>query len=199
MRRRSPRDDLVSDLVALQASGEARISDAALRTNLEALLVGGNLTTTDLIGNGVWLFLQHPDQLAALLADPALAGQAVEEVLRYEAPVSVTSRILGDDRQVAGCPMKAGEPVWMSLAAANRDPEAFEAPDIFDITRKRTGHVAFGGGPHICIGAPLARIEARHAYLRLFSRWPQLRLEPDEVVWRTLPFFRGIERLMVRG
>ena len=198
-RRAQPEDDLVSDMVALKVAGEADMEDEELRTNLEALLVGGNLTTTDLIGNGVWLFLTHPAQLAALKADPSLAAQAVEEVLRYEAPVSVTSRIVAEDRDVAGCPMKKGQPVWMSLAGANRDPDVFEAPEDFDITRKRTGHVAFGGGPHICIGAPLARIEARHVYLKMFERWPELKLAGEEIVWRTLPFFRGIERLVVEG
>lgn len=198
-RRRSPEDDLVSDMVALKAAGEADMADEELRTNLEALLVGGNLTTTDLIGNGIWLFLTHPAQLAALKADPSLAAQAVEEVLRYEAPVSVTSRIVAEDRDVAGCPMKKGQPVWMSLAGANRDPDVFEAPEDFDITRKRASHVAFGGGPHICIGAPLARIEARHVYLKIFERWPELKLADEPLVWRTLPFFRGIEKLVVEG
>ncbi|MFN7055874.1 cytochrome P450 [Hyphomonas sp.] len=198
-RRAAPEDDLVSDMVALHASGEAVMEDQELCTNLQALLVGGNLTTTDLIGNGIWLFLTHPDQLAALKAHPELAAQAVEEVLRYEAPVSVTSRIVAEDREVAGCPMKQGQPVWMSLAGANRDPGVFEAPEAFDITQKRASHIAFGGGPHICIGAPLARIEARHVYLKVLERWPELKLAGDEIVWRTLPFFRGIERLVVEG
>ena len=196
-RRANPRDDLISDMVQLQASGEANLSDNELRMNISALLVGGNLTTTDLIGNGVWLFLTHPDQLAALIADPSLANAAVEEVLRYEAPVQATSRIVEADREVAGCPMKKSQPVMMSLAAANRDPEAFDAPEDFDITVKRASHLSFGGGPHICIGAPLARIEARHIYRRLFQRYPNMRLAEQALEWRTLPFFRGIERLEV--
>ncbi|MDX1291484.1 MAG: cytochrome P450 [Hyphomonas sp.] len=196
-RRQVPADDLVTDLVQLQASGDAPLTDDEIRINLGALLVGGNLTTTDLIGNGVWLFLTHPDQLAALRATPALAGQAVEEVLRYEAPVSATSRILADDRPVAGCPMKAHQVVFCSLASANRDESVFEAPDRFDITRKRPSHVAFGGGPHICIGAPLARMEARHVFEKLFARYPGMTLPPQELVWRALPFFRGLERLEV--
>lgn len=196
-RRANPRDDLISDMVQLQASGEANLSDNELRMNISALLVGGNLTTTDLIGNGVWLFLTHPDQLAALIADPSLANAAVEEVLRYEAPVQATSRIVEADREVAGCPMKKSQPVMMSLAAANRDPEAFDAPEDFDITVKRASHLSFGGGPHICIGAPLARIEARHVYKRLFQRYPNMKLAEQALEWRTLPFFRGIERLEV--
>jgi hypothetical protein len=198
-RRAAPQDDLVSDMVQLQTSGEANIADDEVRTNLEALLVGGNLTTTDLIGNGIWLLLTHPEQAAALRTHPELAAQAVEEVLRYEAPVSITSRIVPDERTVAGCPMHKGQPVWMSLAAANRDPETFEAPEAFDITKKRPSHIAFGGGPHICIGAPLARIEARHAFLKLLARYPNLRLPEQDLVWRTLPFFRGLEKLVVEG
>ncbi|MBY9066618.1 cytochrome P450 [Hyphomonas sp. WL0036] len=198
-RRKAPQDDLVSDMVQLQASGEADISDGELRNNLEALLVGGNLTTTDLIGNGVWLFLTNPGQLVTFRDNPGLASAAVEEVLRFEAPVSITSRILPDDREVGGCPMKARQPVWMSLAGANRDPDVFEAPEVFDITHKRASHVAFGGGPHICIGAPLARIEARHVYLKLFERYPNLKLAEQELSWRSLPFFRGLERLQVEA
>ncbi|WP_340693251.1 cytochrome P450 [Hyphomonas sp.] len=196
-RRAGPRDDLISDMVQLLASGEADMSDDELLLNLQALLVGGNLTTTDLIGNGVWLFLNHPGQLAALKANSGLGGQAVEEVLRYEAPVSATSRILAEDQQVAGCPMKARQAVFCSLASANRDAGTFDAPDAFDITVKRSSHVAFGGGPHICIGAPLARIEARRVYQKLFERYPDMRLAEQDLVWRALPFFRGLETLVV--
>ncbi|MCR9080105.1 MAG: cytochrome P450 [Hyphomonadaceae bacterium] len=195
-RRADPRDDLISDMVQAQADG-GDFEDEELRINLQALLVGGNLTTTDLIGNGVWLFLNHPEQLAALKADPSLGAAAVEEVLRYEAPVQATSRIVSEDRDVAGCPMKKSQPVFMSLAAANRDPDRFEAPEAFDITAKRSSHVSFGGGAHICIGAPLARIEARRVYQKLFQRYPDMRLADQDIVWRSLPFFRGIERLDV--
>ena len=196
-RRKTPGDDLITDMVQLQASGDAPLTDDELRINLGALLVGGNLTTTDLIGNGVWLFLTHPDQLAAFKADPALGAQAVEEVLRYEAPVSATSRIVEADKTVAGCPMKAHQVVFCSLASANRDETVFDAPEAFDITQKRASHVAFGGGPHICIGAPLARIEARRVFEKLFARYPDMRLPEQELTWRALPFFRGLERLDV--
>ena len=197
-RRKVPADDLITDMVQLQASGEAQLSDDDVRINLQALLVGGNLTTTDLIGNGVWLFLTHPDQLAALKANPGLGAQAVEEVLRYEAPVSATSRIVEKDKDVAGCPMKEHQVVFCSLASANRDEEAFEVPEAFDITKKRASHIAFGCGPHICIGAPLARIEARRVYQKLFERFPDMKLPEQDIAWRALPFFRGIEKLEVR-
>lgn len=195
-RRIAPKDDLISDMVQTQADG-GDFDDDELRTNLQALLVGGNLTTTDLIGNGVWLFLNHKDQLEALKADPSLASQAVEEVLRFEAPVQATSRVVSEDRDVAGCPMKKSQPVFMLLAAANRDPSKFDAPETFDITTKRASHMSFGGGAHICIGAPLARIEARRVYQKLFERYPNMTLPQQEIVWRALPFFRGIERLEV--
>ena len=195
-RRQNPKDDLITDMVQAQAAG-GDFEDDELRVNLQALLVGGNLTTTDLIGNGVWLFLTHPEQMEALKADPSLSSAAVEEVLRYEAPVQATSRIVSEDREVAGCPMKKSQPVFMSLAAANRDPSKFDNPDAFDITQKRASHVSFGGGAHICIGAPLARIEAKRVYQKLFERYPNMRLADQDIVWRALPFFRGIERLDV--
>ena len=199
-RRLQPRDDLISDMTRLQADG-ATLSDTELRINLSALLVGGNLTTTDLIGNGVRLLLTHPGELAKLKADPKLATAAVEEVLRYDPPVDSTGRIASADAKIAGRPMATGQ--WMSfhLRAANRDPEVFDDPDRFDITRKHRPHVAFGGGEHICIGAPLARLEAQVAVAKLFQRLPNLRLADPQAapIWRTLPFFRGLQRLDVIG
>jgi len=195
-RRAKPKDDLISDMVAVQAEG-ADINDEELRVNLQALLVGGNLTTTDLIGNGVWLFLNHPDELEKLKADPDLAAATVEEVLRYESPVAVTSRVVSEDREIAGCPMQHRQAVWTSLQAANRDADVFDDPDAFNITREKVPHIAFGGGAHICIGAPLARIEAKRAFARLFARYPNMQLTEQELTWRALPFFRGLESLFV--
>ena len=195
-RRAAPRDDLISDMTRLQAQG-APLSDVELRINLTALLVGGNLTTTDLIGNGVRLLLLHPEELAKLRADPGLINNAVEEILRYEPPIDITARIASRDMEVGGCPIKASQTLTLSLRGANRDPEVFPDPDRFDISRKRASHMAFGGGAHICIGSPLARLEAQVAIARLLERFPNLRLaDPStEAVWRTLPFFRGLERL----
>jgi cytochrome P450 len=195
-RRRIPRDDLITDMVQLQAEG-APLNDAEIRINLAALLVGGNLTTTDLIGNGVLTLLRHPEQLAALRADPSLAANAVEEILRFEAPVSLTSRVASRDMEIGGCPIHAGDPMMTFVRAANRDPSVFEDPDSFDITRKRPPHMSFGGGSHICIGAPLARMEGQVAIPRLFERFPNLRLAPQTFTWRALPGFRGLEHLVV--
>jgi len=195
-RRADPRDDLISDMTQLQAEGEP-LSDTELRINLSALLIGGNLTTTDLIGNAVRLLLLNPDQLARLKADPGLINQAVEETLRFEPPVDITGRVAPQDMEIGGCPVAGRQSLMFFLRAANRDPEAFDDPHQFDIVRKRKPHVAFGGGAHICIGAPLARLEAQVALLKIFDRFPNLRFaNPDEApVWRTLPFFRGLERL----
>lgn len=195
-RRAEPRDDLISDMVRLQSDG-APLTDTELRINLGALLVGGNLTTTDLIGNAVRLLLLNPAELAKLKADPSLINAAVEEVLRFEGPVDVTGRIASSDTEIGGCPIKTHQSITTFLRAANRDPEVFEDPHSFNITRKHKPHVAFGGGAHICIGAPLARLEAQVALPRLFARFPNLKLaDPNaEPEWRTLPFFRGLERL----
>jgi cytochrome P450 len=161
--------------------------------------VGGNLTTTDLIGNAVRLLLTHPAELAKLKADPGIINAVVEEALRYEPPVDITGRIASRDMEVAGCPVKTSQSMLVSLRGANRDPEAFPDPHAFNVSRKPKPHVAFGGGAHICIGAPLARLEAQVAILRLLQRYPNLRLAKPEAApeWRTLPFFRGLERLEV--
>ncbi|HEY8003285.1 MAG TPA: cytochrome P450 [Phenylobacterium sp.] len=199
-RRAEPRDDLISDMTRLQAQG-ADLSDDELRINLSALLVGGNLTTTDLIGNAVRLLLLHPAELAKLRADPSIINAVVEEVLRYEPPVDLTGRIASEPAEVGGCPLHAGQSLSLSLRGANRDPEVFDDPHRFDVSRKHKPHVAFGGGAHICIGAPLARLEAQVALVKLFDRFPNLALQaPGETpAWRKLPFFRGMETLPVRA
>jgi cytochrome P450 len=198
-RRKNPRDDLISDMMTLQAEG-APLTDGELQNNLQGLLVGGNLTTTDLIGNGIHLFLTHPGELAKLKADPNLINSAVEEILRFESPVDITGRIASRDMDVGGCPIKQTQSIFMSLRGANRDPATFAEPHKFDIARKDAPHVAFGGGAHLCIGSPLARLEAQVALGAFFDRYPNLRLaDPDAPPqWRSLPFFRGLQRLDVR-
>lgn len=197
-RRADPKDDLVSDMVALQADG-APLSDGEISTNLQGLLIGGNLTTTDLIGNAIWLLLKHPQELAKLKADPSLVNSCVEEVLRYESPVDVTGRIAPREMEVGGCPIHQSQSMFTSLRGANRDPEAFPDPHRFDISRKGPPHVAFGGGLHLCIGSPLARLEAQVAIAMFFARFPDVRLaDPDaKPEWRSLPFFRGLKTIPV--
>lgn len=197
-RRTDPADDLISDMVAAQADGAA-ITDAELRINLTALLIGGNLTTTDLIGNGVRQLLLNPDELAKLRGHPALIAPLVEEVLRFAPPVDVTGRVAPHATEIGGCPVAATQTVTTILRAANRDPAVYDDPHRFLIDAKRRPHLAFGGGSHICIGAPLARLEGQIAIAALFERFPQLRLaDPDAPPhWRMLPFFHGLERLDV--
>jgi hypothetical protein len=195
-RRANPQDDLVTDMVRLQAEGAA-LQDAEIVTNLIGLLVGGNLTTSDLIGNGVYALLTHPEELAKLKADFGIVSQVVEEILRYDGPVDITARVSPREMDVGGCPIKARQSMILLLRASNHDPELFEEPDRFDVSRKPGPHIAFGGGSHICIGAPLARIEAQAALVKLFQRFPNLRLAKPDVrpEKRTLPFFNGIQQL----
>lgn len=195
-RRARPRDDLITDMVQLQAAG-AQLSDQEVSVNLQSLLVGGNLTTTDLIGNGVRAFLTHPEQLAALKADPKLIAMAVEEILRWDPPITMTSRIASCPMEVGGEAVSEKEAMITVLRAANRDPAVYEAPEQFDITRKHVPHMAFGGGAHICIGAPLARMEGQVALWKLFERFPNLKLADQTLTYRALPGFRGLESLIV--
>ncbi|HLJ52856.1 MAG TPA: cytochrome P450 [Rhizomicrobium sp.] len=197
-RAKAPKDDLISDMMLLKAQGAA-LSEGEISNNLQGLLIGGNLTTTDIIGNGIWLLLTHADQLARLNADPALINSAVEEMLRYESPVDITGRIAPRDMDLGGCPVKQSQSLIFSLRGANRDPEAFPEPHRFDIGRKDAPHVAFGGGLHLCIGAPLARLEAQVAILSFFQRFPNARLADPHTKpqWRSLPFFRGLQELKV--
>jgi hypothetical protein len=197
-RASAPRDDLVSDMMRLKADG-APLTEGEISNNLQGLLIGGNLTTTDLIGNAIWLLLTHPEELAKLKADPALINSCIEEVLRYEAPVDMTGRIAPRDMDVSGCPVKPHQQMFFSLRGANRDPSVFPEPHTFNIARKDAPHVAFGGGLHLCIGAPLARLEAQVALLSFFARYPDVRLADPNMKpqWRAMPFFRGLKELIV--
>lgn len=198
--KHEPPDDLFGDMARVQMAG-APLSDTEITYNIRGLLIAGNVTTTDLIGNAVRLLLTHPEQLAKLRADPALWPNAVEEVLRYEAPVDFTWRIAARDEDLSGCHVAAGGALNVFIRSANRDDAAFPDAHCFDVARPRASrHLAFGGGAHICPGAPLARMEAKHLLPRLFARFPRLRLSdhgaaPD---WRRLPGFRGVETLWVR-
>ncbi|HUO87604.1 MAG TPA: cytochrome P450 [Rhizomicrobium sp.] len=195
LRRRAPGDDLISDLLAVQR--EARLSDGEIRVNCLNLLLGGNVTTADLIASAAWLLLGHPSELAKLKADPRLIGAAIEEALRYEPPTQGTQRIAPRDMEIAGCPVQRSQVVATFLHAANRDPAAFSDPHSFDITRRGPGHVSFGGGAHLCIGAPLARLEGQVAVAELLTHFPDLRLAGAAAGWRDAPFFRGLATLPV--
>jgi cytochrome P450 len=196
----NPPDDLFGDMARVQAAG-APLSDTEITYNIRGLLIAGNVTTTDLIGNAARLLLTHPDQLALLRAEPSLWPNAVEEALRHEPPVDFTWRITTHDTDLSGCPVHTGAALNVFIRSANRDEAAFPEAARFDVMRPRASrHLAFGGGAHICPGAPLARMEARHLLSRLFLRYPGLRLADPAAPpqWRSLPGFRGLESLRVR-
>jgi cytochrome P450 len=194
-RRKTPCDDLVSDI----AGGDHALTNSEIRVNCIGLITGGILTTTDLIGNAIRLFLLNPPERQKLLANPSLINAAIEEALRLEPPVEGAQRVASRDLAFGGCPVKETQVVVAWIPAANKDAETFESPERFDIERGNVGHLSFGGGAHICLGAPLARLEAQIAILKLLQRFPRLRFsEPDAPPkWRPTPFFHGLEELRV--
>ncbi|MFI0939682.1 cytochrome P450 [Streptomyces sp. NPDC021020] len=176
-RRAHPREseDLVGALLAARDAGDGRLSEAELLANLTLLLVAGFETTTDLLGNGLRLLFDHPDVAADLRSGRVEVGPFVEEVLRYESPVQVTSRVVhADGQELAGVPLPRGARLVLLIGAANRDPARYPDPERFDPTRAVSRPLSFGAGPHVCIGNGLARLEAAVAFPLLLSRFPHL-------------------------
>jgi cytochrome P450 len=196
-RKAAPRDDLLSALVAAEIEGEKLTEDELLATCV-LLLVAGHETTANLIGNGTLALLQHPDQLRRLRDDPSLAAAAVEELLRYDSPVQATARTTLTDMEIGGKRVGAGERVVLLLGSANRDAAHFDRPERLDVGRTPNVHIGFGGGIHFCLGAPLARLEARAAFAALLRRFPDVTLAGDDVAWRRTYPIRGLEALAVR-
>lgn len=196
-RRTEPADDLLGQLVAAEQDGD-RLSERELLTMCGLLLVAGNVTTSDLIGNGTRVLLQNPTELAKLREDPARIKNAVEEMLRFDPPVVVSGRIAFQDGDVDGVEIGARESVTVMLSSANRDPSVHPDPERFDIDRKDIQHLSFGGGAHLCLGAHLARVEAQEAIGALVARHPKLRLSDRPPVWKQVPSFRGMSELWVR-
>ncbi|AEU38026.1 cytochrome P450 [Granulicella mallensis] len=196
-RRQYRGDDLVSVLIEAEEDGD-KLSEAEILTCCRLLLVAGNVTTTDLIGNGLLALLQHPMELAKLRRQPELVRDAVEEVLRYDPPIVERNRITTTSTQIGGCPMAAGLTITASLLAANHDPLIHTDPEKFDISRSDKRHYSFGGGTHFCLGAPLARAETQIALSLIIERFPGLHLNSDFApVHRTLPSFNGLDSLWV--
>lgn len=197
-RRASPRDDLISAMVRAQEVAD-RLSDLEIISLCTQLMVAGNVTTTDLIGNGLFALLTHPDQLALLRAQPRLIDGAIEEMLRFDCPITETARFPLRDDVLNGCPVARGQTLTASLAAANHDPAVFGDPHRFDITRADNPHLAFGNGVHVCLGAPLARLEGQIAIRAFLARFPRVSLDETRARERRhLPFFRGFRTLPVR-
>jgi len=195
--RGSPGTDLISAMVRARDE-EDRLSDLEIISLCTQLMVAGNVTTTDLMGNGLHALLQTPSELAKLRADPALIDSAVEEMLRFDCPITETARIALADAELHGCPIERGDTLTLSMAAANHDPAVFAAPHEFRIDRADNQHLGFGTGIHVCLGAPLARLEARIGIAAFLSRFPEVRLTTEAGERRDLPFFRGFVRLPLR-
>jgi cytochrome P450 len=197
-RKRAPKDDMLSALIAAEESGESLSHDELVSTIL-LLLVAGHETTANLIGNGTLALLRHPDQLARLRAgdDPELDRSAVEELMRFDGPIQMVERITLEPVTIGGLEIPPGRIVVCLTAAANRDPAVFANPDRLDLGRTPNPHVGFGGGPHFCLGAALARLEARIALGVLARSFPRLAPLDPKPSWRPSFTIRGLRELPV--
>jgi cytochrome P450 len=198
-RRKQPQQDLISVLVQAEEQGD-RLNEDELSAMLFLLLLAGHETTVNLIGNGTLALLEHPEALAQLQANPDLMDSAIEEMLRFTNPVQyIAPRYALEEVDLHGYRVPKGGTVMVAIASANRDESVFANPDHFDITRTPNRHLAFGHGIHYCLGAPLARIEAKIAFQTLFRRYPNFKLavSPKELVWRKSSALRGLVRLPV--
>jgi cytochrome P450 PksS len=200
LRRRDPHDDLVSALIKAEESGD-RLNEDELLAMVFLLLIAGHETTVNLIGNGTLALLENPNQMSRLQGEPALVKPAVEELLRYTAPVfTTTERYALENTTIRDVTIPRGEMTLGVIGSANHDETVFENPDELQITRDPNRHLSFGQGIHFCLGAPLARMEAQIAFTALLKRLPDLRLKSpvDSLRWRPSIFLRGLTSLPVK-
>ena len=195
--RENPRDDLVSRLIEAEEEGDHLTEDEMIVT-LRLLLVAGNETTTNLIGNGLKALLEHPDQLHLLREQPELLDNAIEELLRYDSPVQVDGRTTLDEFTIDRHTLKPGRPVSLLIGGANRDPEEFRDPETLDITREDVGNISFGRGIHHCLGAPLARLEGKIAFEAMLERFDDISLGARTPVYKPNIVLRGLRHLDIR-
>jgi cytochrome P450 len=196
-KRTNPADDLLSGLIQVEEEGD-RFTERELTSMISLLIIAGHETTTNLIGTGVLTLLEHPDQLQMLREKPELLPGAIEELLRYTAPViQTTQRWASEDLDLHGTQIKRGEMVLISLLAADLDPRHFPDPEQLNITREENAHLAFGKGIHYCLGAPLARLEGQIAIGTLLRRFSNLRLavRPEDLEWGPSTIMRGLRAL----
>ena len=194
--RKHPREGLIHSLLTSEIDGD-RLSDEEVVANVIITMVGGQETTTNLIGNGILTLLRYPEQMQKLRSNLTLIPSAVEEMLRFESPSQHTARLAPQDRELGGKRIQKRQAVIAVMAAANRDPERFPDPDCFDIERSDNRHLAFGYAAHFCFGAPLARLEGQIAFDSLLRRFPRFHLEPQNLVWRTNLGLRGLNSLKI--
>ena len=195
--REDPRDDLVSRLIEAEEEGDHLTEDEMIVT-LRLLLVAGNETTTNLIGNGLKALLEHPDQLHLLREQPELLDNAIEELLRYDSPVQVDGRTTLDEFTIDRHTLKPGRPVSLLIGGANRDPEEFRDPETLDITREDVGNISFGRGIHHCLGAPLARLEGKIAFEAMLERFDDISLGARTPLYKPNIVLRGLRHLDIR-
>ena len=195
-RTREPRADMISQLVLARDDRDALTTDEIIGTCI-LLLFAGHETTSNLIGNGFLYSMKNRDQWERLVADPALAATAVEEFLRYDGPSGALARVAAADVEMGGKTIREGQRVFAFMNSANRDPEAFEDAERFDIGRAQNPHLTFGHGIHFCLGAPLARLEAQIAAVRLSERLPRISLSGGEPDWHDSLILRGVKSLPV--
>jgi cytochrome P450 len=194
--RDHPREGLIHSLLNAEIDGD-RLTNEEIVANCIITMVGGQETTTNLIGNGLLALLRNPQVLQELRSDLSLIPSAVEELLRYEAPSQYTTRMAPEDCEIGGKTIRKGQATIAIMAAGNRDPERFPDPDRIDIRRTDNRHLAFGWAAHFCFGAPLARIEGQLTFEALLRRLPDLALETGPLVWRNNLGLRGLEALPV--
>jgi pimeloyl-[acyl-carrier protein] synthase len=194
--KQRPREGLIHSLLTAEVAGD-RLTEEEVVANAIITMVGGQETTTNLMGNGVLTLLRHPEEMKRLRGDSSLTASAVEEMLRFESPSQHTARLAPSDRLLGGKQIRKRQAVIAVMAAANRDPERFAEPDRFDVARTDNRHVAFGYAAHFCFGAPLARMEGQVAFAALLRRFENIRMEPQDLVWRTNLGLRGLNSLKV--
>lgn len=195
-RRRNKGEDLISLLIDIEEEGEV-LTEEELYAQCIALLFAGHETTRNLIGNGMYTLLQHPQEAAELREKPEIIRTAVEEILRYESPVQFTARVLKEDIELCGQRIPKNWSILCMLGAANRDPKQFKQPDQLNLKRLNNQHLAFGAGPHFCIGNQLARLEGQVAILRLVQRFPQMKLAGPKPEWASTFGLRSLKSLWI--
>jgi cytochrome P450 PksS len=199
-KRAAPQDDLLSALIAAQENGQ-KLNEDELVAMVFMLLIAGHETTVNLIGNGTLALLEHPEQLQQLRQEPDLMKTAVEELLRFTSPVETgTERYTKEDVTIAGVAIPRGNLVLAAIASANRDEQHFINPDELDLAREPNKHLAFGLGPHYCLGAPLARLEAQIAFAMLLGRTSEIRLgvSREKLRWNRGLILRGLQSLPLK-
>jgi cytochrome P450 len=196
-KEKRPTGGLIYSLMTAEVDG-GRLTEEEVIANSVLTMIGGQETTTNLIGNGLLMLLNNPDQMARLMADLTLIPSAVEELLRYESPVQHTARIAPEDTMLGGKQIRKGQSVIAIMAAGNRDPERFPDPDVLDVGRQDNRHLAFGWAAHFCFGAPLARMEGQIAFSTLLRKLPRMKLAGGPLKWRENLGLRGLTALPVR-